>query len=73
MELSLPTLIVKMLDSGNLLSECEAGKLTETTSGGLNCVVSIKNVSNKKATSTIGVISSTKPTRLDFTFGIIND
>jgi hypothetical protein len=38
-------------------SEIEDGVSADPTSSGRNCVVNIKNVTNKKPRSTIGVIS----------------
>src|SRR5262245_27863674 len=57
-------------DSGSLNAECELGSSICTLSGGLNCVVSMKNVSRRKATSTMGVMSILMPTRGFFFTGI---
>jgi hypothetical protein len=54
------------------VSAIEEGVSTITGSSALNCVVSIKNVTNKKAKSTIGVMSRDGLLRGIFIFGIVS-
>jgi len=48
-------------DSGSLNCEFEDKNSIYTSSGGLNCVVNMKNVSRRNATSTRGVMSILMP------------
>ena len=63
-------LIIITSDSGSLNSEWEDGNTIVTSSCGLNCVVSMKKVSSRKATSTSGVMSILTPCRCGLNFGI---
>src|SRR5437899_3109955 len=60
------TAIVMMSDSGDLASEFESGKVILSFSGGLNCVVHMKKMRSRNATSTIGVMSIEIPMRRFF-------
>src|SRR5258706_11312606 len=67
---SLLNVMSMTFDSGSLNAECEAGSTICTSSGGRNCVVSMKNVSRRNATSTIGVMSILTETLAFFILGI---
>src|SRR5437867_2803564 len=62
----LVTAIVMMSDSGDLASELDSGSVILSFSGGLNCVVHMKKMSSRNATSTIGVMSIAIPMRRFF-------
>src|SRR5688572_1720332 len=53
-----------MFDSGFLNSEADAGSVIFSFSGGWNCVVVMKKMRSRNATSTSGVMSIAMPTRL---------
>src|SRR5438105_5545083 len=55
-----------MSDSGDLASEFDSGSVILSFSGGLNCVVHMKKISSRNATSTIGVMSMAMPMRRFF-------
>src|SRR5258706_6589031 len=67
---SLAIEISMTLDSGNLIAECDEGSDISTSSGGRNWVVSIKNVSSRNASSTIGVMSTRTDILAFLIFGI---
>src|SRR5437867_8612910 len=60
------TAIVMMSDSGDLASEFDSGSVILSFSGGLNCVVHMKKMRSRNATSTIGVMSMLMPIRRFF-------
>jgi hypothetical protein len=63
--------IVMISTSGIGTSATDEGALTVTGSSGLNWVANIKNVSSKKATSVMAVISTVVLLRGTLTFGIV--
>ena len=48
-------------DSGDFASEEDLGRSILSFSGGWNCVVVMKNISNRNATSNMGVMSMLTP------------
>src|SRR6476660_2812867 len=58
--------MVMMSLSGALRSEDDFGRSILSRSGGWNCVVVMKKMSSRKATSTMGVMSTETPMRLIF-------
>ena len=60
------TAMVMMSDSGDFASELDSGRVILSFSGGLNCVVHMKKMRSRKATSTIGVMSIEMPMRRFF-------
>src|SRR5262245_26750986 len=60
---ALVTEIVMICDSGDLASELDSGSVILSFSGGFICVVVMKKISSRKATSTVSVMSMAMPIR----------